>query len=602
MKRASWWLVLVSFAALSGCQVAQLPEATFQCEADRSCQQEGFVCGSDGLCRARTDAGTGDAGVDAGLVDAGLPDAGFPDAGVEDAGSDAGVDDAGFDAGVVDAGVVDAGIVDAGIVDAGVVDAGIDAGVDAGCVPTGAIDEPDSLGLDVNCDGFDGDLSRAVFVHAGTGVDSNAGTRAAPLLTLGAALATGKPQIYLSTGTFAGNLTLTAAAALFGGYDATNAWARTSTRSVINGALVAQPADGGRVVVEFLTVNAAQPVAAGAASVALTLHGAGAGSRVVSCRLSGGQGADGDPGASAAASAPGLSGHAGVSGELTADGGAGGAGVDCGDAGFSPAGFFGGGGADTTSGLGFAGEDATLGGLGGLETFCDGGPCVGLDGGDGLPGDVGAVSTARPADPASGLGSVVGGQWVGATLGTWTPAQHGRPGGGGGGGGGLLDLLNLVLARGGGAGGGGSGGCGGRSGAAGQAGGASIGLLLIDSSPTLLDVQLFSNQGGNGGDGGAAGAGGLGGPGGVGAPGQVVGADTAGGGARGGAGGRGGTGRIGPGGWGGPVIGLFCSGTSVPVTDSSTTWSAGSPGLAGSGDPLGRAGTTPSSGYSVNCP
>jgi hypothetical protein len=485
--------------------------------------------------------------------------------------------------------------------DAGV-DAGMDAGIDAGCVPTGAVDLPDPLGLDVDCDGFDGDLSRAVFVDPLGGNDGNAGTRTAPLQSLLAATSTGREQVYLATGTLTGNLTLPNAVSLFGGYDASS-WARTTTKTVINGALIAQPGDGGVVRFERLDVRAGQPSTASAASVALTLRGVGAGSAISECRLQGGQGADGLPGANAPVVANGRPGHAGLAG-VDADGGVGGEPVDCGDAGFTLAGFPGGAGATTNSGLGADGLDVLLGGLGGGATYCDGGPCVGHDGGAGTDALAGTASMTRPADPpaTAGLGTVSGGQWTGVTLSTWTPALPGEPGGGGGGGGGLLDLLDVLLGRGGGGGGGGSGGCGARSGGAGRPGGASIALLLIDASPTLRDVQLVTTQGGDGGNGGTAGMPGSGGPGGTGGAGQIITTEVAGSGGRGGQGGAGGPGRQGPGGWGGPVIGLFCSGTSAPVTDATTTWSAGSPGLAGSGDPNGRAGGQPSSGYSVGCP
>jgi len=582
-------LLVVGLMSFTGCTLATLPEAVFQCEANGSCSQPGFTC-VEGLCRAATDAGT---------VDAGTPnDAGNePDASVEmDAGQDAGVEvDAGFDAGIE----VDAGM-DAGMV----VDAGFDAGMtmDAGCVPTGAIDEPDQAGLDVDCDGFDGDLSRAVFVDAVNGADTNAGTQLAPKKTLGAAAATSKVQLYLSTGTLTGTVTFTTAVAVFGGYDATN-WSRTTTKTVVNGALIAQPASNGRVVFEQLNVTAPQPSTPGAASVALTIQGAGTGSRVTSCRLAGGPGAPGDDGLAAPTVLGGQKGKAGGAGAVAADGGLGGVGVNCGDAGFTLDGFAGGGGAIALPGNGGRGADLTVGGAGGTAMQCTAGPCTGNDGVDGLSGADGTFSSVRPADPSSGLGSISGGQWVGPALGTWTPAEHGKPGGGGGGGGALLDISNVFTVRAGGGGGGGSGGCGGRSGTAGNAGGASMGLVLIDSSPTLHDVQLVSGAGGNGGVGGAAGAGGAGGlaiGGGAGENDGILG--TAGRGGAGLIGGRGGPGRQGPGGWGGPVIGLFCSGTSAPVRDATTTWTAGAPGTGGAGDPVGVAGSQPTSGYAVGCP
>ena len=578
MQRSSRGLSMaLAFGLLSSCNLAKLPgDTVFHCEADGTCGQSGFVCGGDRVCRppvvVEEDAGENDAGgLDAGELDAGVEDAGLDDAGF-DAGFDAGIDDAGTDAGLDDA------------------------GTDAGCVPTGGIDEPDPAGLDLNCDGFDGDLSRAVFVDWTTGNDTNAGTRAAPVHSLAHAASLGKEQIYLSTGMHFGNTTLPDAVAVFGGCDLANAWVRTTTRAVLVGALIASPADAGRVVLDRLEVQAPAASAFGEAAVAVTLINASASSRLSECRLVGGTGSIGADGTAAP---PVNAGNAGLAG--TADGGLGGAGANCDDAGTSPSGF--GGGGVMPDGTGLAGADVTLGGAGSLAKVCDAGACVGIDGGNGSAGTMGLASSVRPADPPAGtLGSVTATGWQGVTLGTWVPAQSGRPGGGGGAGGGLLNLASVLLARGGGAGGGGSGGCGGRSGAAGQAGGASIGLVLFDSSPTLSEVVLVSTQGGRGGNGGAAGSGGASGPGGAGEQGETVAAGSAGVGGRGAAGGAGVPGRQGPGGWGGPVVGLFCGGTSAPVLDGTTTWAPGTPGAGGNGDPNGPAGGQPSIGFKVNCP
>jgi hypothetical protein len=518
---------------------------------------------------------------------------------------DASVDvDASVDAGMdVDAGMtMDAGTDAGSMVDAGMtVDSGMTADA-GGCVPTGAVDEPDPAGLDVNCDGFDGDLSLAVFVDTVGGLDSNAGTQAAPKKTLAGAIGSNKAQVYLSTGTFTGSATFTTAIAVYGGYDASN-WARTSTKTIINGALVAQPSSTGRVVFERLDVTAPTPATAGEASVALTLRGAANSSRITSCRLAGSAGADGADGLAAPTVLGGQAGHMGGIGNISSDAGAGGGAVSCDDAGLTLPGFEGGGGGDSLPGDGANGSDGTVGGAGGLTTLCVAYPCTALDGTTATAGADGTFSAVRPADPASGLGTVSGHLWVAPSLGTWTPAHPGRPGGGGGGGGAIIDAVSSVMgSRGGGGGGGGSGGCGGRSGTAGGSGGASIGLLLVDSSPTLTDVQLVSGNGGAGGIGGSAGTGGNGGVGALGGTGENTFVGSGGMGGEGGAGGKGGPGRQGPGGWGGPVIGLFCSGTAAPTRDGTTTWTSGAPGAGGTGDPAGATGSQPTSGYAVGCP
>lgn len=609
MKQLSLsWLALTLFAA--GCTCAQLPEATFQCEPDGTCAQPGYTCGADQLCHATT---ARDAGSDAGLTDSGVPDAGEVDAGVDagmdDAGTDAGMDDAGSDAGMDDAGMdagTDAGQPDAGTdagIDAGVMDAGTDAGIDAGvmdagCTPGLGIDEPDPLGIDLNCDGFDGDLSRAAFADFANGSNSNDGlTRATPKKTLGAVLATGREQIYLASGASFPAASINEAVALFGGYQGSGAWPRGGSRSIISGSVIAAPADGGRVVLDFIDVNGSDGTA-GQAAVAVTLiNSAGAVLRDVD--LNAGTGGPGANGAAAPAGLAGLAGDPG--GDQGGPGGAGGLSRGCGDAGNTTAGFAGGAGASTTSGLGVDGLGGALKGFGAGPLFCDGG-CVGFDGGSGLAGTDGVASNARPADPATPyFGTVVGNTWRGAVLVTWTPASPGTPGGGGGGGGGIIDELLTLLARGSGAGGGGSGGCGGFSGGAGESGGASIGLLLIDSSPTLHNVSISTTAGGRGGNGGAAGAGGLGGAGGAGGLPETVAAGIAGFGGPGGPGGHGGPGRVGPGGWGGPTIGVFCASGSAPTLDATTTWpNRGTTGAAGTGDPNGRAGASPT--LTVGCP
>src|SRR5437588_3309299 len=58
----------------------------------------------------------------------------------------------------------------------------------------GASDGPDLKFIDSNCDGIDGNVKHAIFVSSTTGNDSSPGTRAAPMRTLGAAVATANAQ------------------------------------------------------------------------------------------------------------------------------------------------------------------------------------------------------------------------------------------------------------------------------------------------------------------------------------------------------------------------------------------------------------------------
>ena len=76
-------------------------------------------------------------------------------------------------------------------------------GCEYNCTFTSATDLPDLMFVDANCDGIDGEVNNGIFVSP-NGVDTNAGTRAAPVLTLAAAMnkvtLTGKRDVYLAQG------------------------------------------------------------------------------------------------------------------------------------------------------------------------------------------------------------------------------------------------------------------------------------------------------------------------------------------------------------------------------------------------------------------
>jgi len=63
-------------------------------------------------------------------------------------------------------------------------------GCEYACTFIGATDNPDDSFVDRNCDGIDGDVAQAIFVAvpADGGNDGNAGTMAAPMATINAAL------------------------------------------------------------------------------------------------------------------------------------------------------------------------------------------------------------------------------------------------------------------------------------------------------------------------------------------------------------------------------------------------------------------------------
>jgi hypothetical protein len=163
------------------------------------------------------------------------------------------------------------------------------------------------------------------------------------------------------------------------------------------------------------------------------------------------------------------------------------------------------------------------------------------------------------------------------------------PGGGGGGGGGGVNRPPFAFGAGAGGGGGGAGGARAPAGGQpGQAGGNSIGILVLNSHPTIRDCAIAR---GTGGAGGAGGAGGLGQPGGAGGPGgaglaELTGTTTRGAGGAGGNGSRGGHSGAGAGGPGGHSIGILRNATSSPAI--STVTYAG-----GAGGPAGAAGQSP---------
>ena len=204
------------------------------------------------------------------------------------------------------------------------------------------------------------------------------------------------------------------------------------------------------------------------------------------------------------------------------------------------------------------------------------------------------TSLVQPAsDGAPGSAGIDGLAGVAAGPGTFTastsymrgdgnPGTDGHTGQGGGGGGAALSTGGCV----GGSGqAGGMGGCGGQHGLGGQGGGASVALIVWDSSVVLQDVSLRASKGGDAGYGGDGGAGGQGKSGTVmqngspAAPPVQPGGD-------GGRGGNGGNGGSGSGGTGGPSYALVYHGTKpMELGQMSLVFATG--GVAGKGGAVG---------------
>jgi hypothetical protein len=344
----------------------------------------------------------------------------------------------------------------------------------------------------------------------------------------------------------------------------------------------------------------------GQASIAMTVSNS-TGLTISHTVLAGGKGADGKSGQSSTV----LSGLGG-NGQNAPDGGLGGANCpsnrtstagDGGDGGtinlaWADHGPFGsdcegdyGGGPGQDSGNVAGGA---FGGTGSLGLWCPerpmDAPGDGGVGGNGGPGECGRLAQASPLL----AGSFDKTSWMPSYGDDGEAGKVGSGGGGGGAGGtccsesvGPCDGLQGLPG-----GGGGGGGCGGGGGGGGQQGGASIPLVLFDSSVAGIPDQnsFIPGPGGHGGDAGSAAGGWPGGwPGSGSSTGQTLfWAHWCGGqGNSGGYGGPGGSGSGGAGGNGGPSIGIALVGGS-PVPPNENGIYAGQPGQHGHGGKGGQ--------------
>jgi hypothetical protein len=386
-----------------------------------------------------------------------------------------------------------------------------------------------------------------VFVSP-TGSDSAAGTKAAPLRSIGKGLSiAGAKRVYVCDGTYEG-FELKAGTTIAGGFACAD-WKHTGVKPKVQGN------DGAKPTVDLVSANAALlldleilgPTKGAPNSVALRAQSTTATLRRV--KLTAGDGADGADGARTDFNYPlqeDLNGKdaAGAAGggekSFTCPGGAVTKGGKGGDSGFS----------------GDPGMPALGGGAGGMLAQ----PCAGN--GTGSDGSGGPAPVA--ADGAKNLGTLVADAWQpqGGTNGT-----QGSPGQGGGGGQG---------SGGGGGGSGGAGGCGGAGGGGGKGGGASVALLSLSSNLALEASELTSAKAGNGGKG---------------LPGQQGQQIFGGGGNRvvpgcvGGNGGKGGDGAAGGGGAGGLSTPVLFQGPKPTLTQTTAT-----PGTRGNG---GTGGASP---------
>ncbi|HSQ67932.1 MAG TPA: hypothetical protein VLM85_32200 [Polyangiaceae bacterium] len=389
-----------------------------------------------------------------------------------------------------------------------------------------------------------------IFVDATSGDDTNPGTRARPVKTIGAAVGIvgAKPRIYVCEGTYAEDVSLTQsnAVSLYGGL-ACGTWTYSGKLPVVGKSTLALHIAGAQkpLVLSDLAFQSADATQPGESSIAALVTGS-TDITLRRVRLRAGAGHDGAPGVTGsnwttvAQSDPSIRGN-------SASGGTGGASHTCALC------------ADAVQSTG------GMGGNGGLLAATSGGdgapslqgkaPADGKGGASGcVAGDDGAnASAAIPAPGATTLGKLSANGWL-PTGGGGGP--NGSPGQGGGGGGGTGGLSSGA----GGGAGGGCGGCGGAGGKAGSGGGASVALAVMTSKVTVAAGDLGV---------GTPGAGGSGSAGQDGQPGGYSGVASSPG-CAGGNGGTGAKGGSGGGGAGGIAIGVVYT-DQAPVVDTATT-------------------------------
>ena len=343
---------------------------------------------------------------------------------------------------------------------------------DAAVLP-GADDRRDLAFEDANCDGIDGELTKAIFVDGVNGADANSGMREAPKRSLASALpaarAAGK-DVYLTAGAFSEPLALEPDMGIYGGYASGFATrARDRATIVSGGGTTAALADGDTgVELQLLTLAPLAGRTGDTSSYGLrAINGAKVLLEEVEAR-----GSDGAAGAFGQQPAqPTITPARGGDGEP----GACGTGLALGGAQAVPAAGTGGNGGTSVDQPGKNGSPATgpgagSGGIGAPVGGSTAGSARGVLGADGTDGANAAFTLER----ARGL-------WLG---GDGVPGGDGQSGGAGGGGGGGY--------------GGGTGG---------------IGV----ECPVTVGADVFTAQSGFGQTGGHGGAGGFGGDGGAGA-------------------------------------------------------------------------------------
>lgn len=463
----------------------------------------------------------------------------------------------------------------------------------------GACDPPDGAVLDGGDSGFDAppgcDLTKdpkdslpcvtesvGIFVSS-TGSDTNDGSKAKPVATIGKALSLigTKPRIYVCEGNYPGSIDIAKTVGIYGGFKCD--WTPSATKPVL---LADKPAYAVKITqpnvsLVDLDIQGKDATAPGESSIGVFASSA-SGLKLRRAAVSAGIGFA----AAKPADIADFSGRApdGNPGDVNNGGGkkdnacSNGTGTSTGAFGGGPTG----GGADGANGVPFATYPVNPAGASGAKGV------AGIDCSTGLGrnGSYGPGGGAGSGAAKLGTLSVTG--WASQSGTSATAGQVGQ----GGGGGASLDTT-------GGGGGGGSGGCGGVAGQGGGGGGASIAIVLVDSAASLESLTLTSKNAGDGAQGGTgqkAQEGGF----------KGNGFGNA---CQAGVGGHGGSGGGGGGGAGGVSAGVLYSG-AAPTIDGKSTPSAstlpnvtlgkeGAAGAAGQGGPAFKT-TAPASNPGTN--
>ena len=429
------------------------------------------------------------------------------------------------------------------------------------------------------------------FVSSSLGDDAAAGSKAAPLRSLGAALARANPgaRIYACGELFEEAVVVPPAVSLFGGLDCTDGfwYAPTLDRTEIvaprgvPAITVTSHAEAAGLpetrIVDVRAVAAARDEPGASSIAAIVDHAAVVFVRTTLVATDAVDGADGAPADEPAT--PGEDGQPGAQ-ACTHSIVPGGPGVATACADTSSTGGEGG---DGGSSEGEDGEDGAPLVVVNHGTGATTGVCIpGTPGAPGAPGETGKGGTSLGAIDRNGYTGQDGTDGTPGTL-----AQGGGGGGGAKGGTGPWGCPSSSKAGGASGGGGGAGGCGGKGGRGGKAGGSSIAIISLSSTILFEESTLVAGRGGDGGQGGPGQLGGLGGKSGAGGPpyGSLA------PGCQGGPGGAGGRGGRGGGAAGGHSLGVAFSGAELALHGANVSVSApgkgGSAAAAGFGDDPG---------------